>query len=231
MSNQLELNHSKHNLQNLNQVLEDDKSLNNQPDKYINDKINENKNSDIFENKLLKSLPKLKVHAFSLTKNKSAAEDLVQDAVSNALAGKLSFTPGTNFTAWIHRILHNKFLSDFRKRKEDTDIDSLPESALSVNDGTEAKIALKELALALDNLPREQRETLIMVFVNEMSYDEVAHATNCSLGTVKSRVFRARQTLHSLLVAEKDFDSKSHFKNSYQNDNLKKIEHKRTHKI
>ena len=72
-------------------------------------------------------LPKLRVQALALTRNRAAAEDLVQDAVANALAAQESFTPGTNFAAWMHRILRNRFISTLRKQRDTTDIEDLPQ--------------------------------------------------------------------------------------------------------
>ena len=71
-------------------------------------------------------LPKLRVQALALTRNRAAAEDLVQDAVCNALSAQDSFIPGTNFAAWMHRILRNRFISNLRKRRDTTDIDDVP---------------------------------------------------------------------------------------------------------
>lgn len=78
-----------------------------------------------FHGLLVALLPKLRVQALALTRNRAAAEDLVQDAVANALAAQDSFTPGTNFAAWMHRILRNRFISTLRKQRETTDIEDL----------------------------------------------------------------------------------------------------------
>ena len=85
-----------------------------------------------FHGQLVALLPKLRVQALALTRNRAAAEDLVQDAVANALAAQDSFTPGTNFAAWMHRILRNRFISTLRKQRETTDIEDLPMSAFAV---------------------------------------------------------------------------------------------------
>jgi len=98
-------------------------------------------------------LPKLRVQALALTRNRAAAEDLVQDAVANALAAQESFTPGTNFAAWMHRILRNRFISTLRKQRETTDIDDLPMSAFAVSGAHDDRMVLKELSRALGRLP------------------------------------------------------------------------------
>ncbi|MFC7475963.1 sigma-70 family RNA polymerase sigma factor [Dankookia sp. GCM10030260] len=155
-----------------------------------------------FHKQLVTLLPKLRVQALALTRNRAAAEDLVQDAVANALAAQESFTPGTNFAAWMHRILRNRFISTLRKQRETTDIDDLPMSAFAVSGAHDDRMVLKELSRALGRLPSDQREALFMVVLQGLSYEEVAQATGCAVGTAKSRVFRARRQLQTWLAGE-----------------------------
>ena len=121
---------------------------------------------------------------------------------ANALAAQDSFTPGTNFAAWMHRILRNRFISTLRKQRETTDIEDLPSSAFAVGAAHEDRMVLKELSRALGRLPADQREALFMVVLQGMSYEEVAEATGCAVGTAKSRVFRARRQLQAWLSGE-----------------------------
>ena len=153
-----------------------------------------------FNAQLVALLPKLRVQALGLTRNRAAADDLVQDAVANALAARDSFAPGTNFGAWMHRILRNRFISNIRKQRPTGDIEDAPQSALAVSGGHEDKLALKELHKALGHLPHDQREALFMVVLQGMSYEEVSEATGCPVGTAKSRVFRARRQLQAWLL-------------------------------
>lgn len=155
-----------------------------------------------FHTQLVALVPKLRIQALALTRNRAAAEDLVQDAVANALAAQDSFTPGTNFAAWMHRILRNRFISTLRKQRETTDIEDLPSSAFAVSAAHEDRMVLKELSKALGRLPADQREALFMVVLQGMSYEEVAEATGCAVGTAKSRVFRARRQLQAWLAGE-----------------------------
>jgi len=155
-----------------------------------------------FHTQLVALVPKLRIQALALTRNRAAAEDLVQDAVANALAAQDSFTPGTNFAAWMHRILRNRFISTLRKQRETTDIEDLPSSAFAVGAAHEDRMVLKELSRALGRLPADQREALFMVVLQGMSYEEVAEATGCAVGTAKSRVFRARRQLQTWLAGE-----------------------------
>jgi RNA polymerase sigma-70 factor, ECF subfamily len=155
-----------------------------------------------FHSQLVALVPKLRIQALALTRNRAAAEDLVQDAVANALAAQESFTPGTNFAAWMHRILRNRFISTLRKQRETTDIEDLPSSAFAVGAAHEDRMVLKELSKAVGRLPSDQREALFMVVLQGMSYEEVADATGCAVGTAKSRVFRARRQLQAWLAGE-----------------------------
>jgi RNA polymerase sigma-70 factor, ECF subfamily len=155
-----------------------------------------------FHTQLVALVPKLRIQALALTRNRAAAEDLVQDAVANALAAQESFTPGTNFAAWMHRILRNRFISTLRKQRETTDIEDLPSSAFAVSAAHEDRMVLKELSRALGRLPADQREALFMVVLQGMSYEEVAESTGCAVGTAKSRVFRARRQLQTWLAGE-----------------------------
>ncbi|EHH68454.1 sigma-70 family RNA polymerase sigma factor [Gluconobacter morbifer] len=155
-----------------------------------------------FHDQVIAILPKLRVQALSLTRNRAAAEDLVQDAVCNALAAQNSFIPGTNFSAWMHRILRNRFISDLRKRRETTDIDDVPASSFASSPTHEDSLALKDLSMALSRLPADQREALVMVVIQGMSYEALAEATDCAVGTAKSRVFRARRQLEAWMTGD-----------------------------
>lgn len=156
-----------------------------------------------FHDHIVAILPKLRVQALALTRNRAAADDLVQDAVCNALAAQSSFIPGTNFTAWMHRIVRNRFISNLRKRRDTTDIEDVPANAFATSAPHEDRLALKELARAMTRLPQDQREALVLVVVHGMSYEALAEASGCAVGTAKSRVFRARRQLEAWLLGEK----------------------------
>ena len=158
--------------------------------------------TDTFHDQIVNILPKLRVQALALTRNRAMAEDLVQDAVCNALSAQASFIPGTNFGAWMHRILRNRFISDLRKKRETTDIDDTPQSLLAVGARHDDRLALQELDAALARLPDDQREALVLGVLEGMSYQELAEISGCAVGTAKSRVFRARRQLETWLTAE-----------------------------
>src|SRR5215218_5652536 len=108
-----------------------------------------------FHSQLVALVPKLRVQALALTRNRAAAEDLVQDAVCNALSASSSFIPGTNFAAWMHRILRNRFISNLRKRRDTTDIDDVPANTFATEAAHEDRLALKELGAAMTKLPAD----------------------------------------------------------------------------
>jgi RNA polymerase sigma-70 factor (ECF subfamily) len=156
--------------------------------------------AECFHDDLVAMLPKLRVQALALTRNRTQAEDLVQETVVRALAARDSFQPGTNFAAWLHRILRNHFISEYRKRRETVAIEDAPPAVLSGHGVAEDKIALRELWGAMDTLGAEQREMLVMVAVEGMSYEQVAEVTGVPVGTAKCRVFRARRQLQAMLL-------------------------------
>ena len=162
-----------------------------------------------FHEQVIAIMPKLRVQALALTRNRAAAEDLVQDAICNALSASTSFIPGTNFAAWMHRILRNRFISNLRKRRDTTDIDDVPAATFATEAPHEDRLALKELGVAMNKLPSDQREALVMVVVHGMSYEDLAESTGCAVGTAKSRVFRARRQLEAWLMGETTRSPKS----------------------
>ncbi|MEJ7715964.1 MAG: sigma factor [Thermoleophilaceae bacterium] len=102
--------------------------------------------STTFNDQIISIMPKLRIQAMALTRNRAAADDLVQDAICNALSAHGSFVSGTNFPAWMYRILRNRFISNGRKRQEITGIDHLPEETFALWPAHEDRLALKEVA-------------------------------------------------------------------------------------
>ena len=99
-------------------------------------------------------------------------------------------------------IQRNRFISNLRKRRDTTDIDDVPASVFATEAAHEDRLALKELAAAMNRLPADQREALVMVVIHGMSYEALAESTGCAVGTAKSRVFRARRQLEAWLMGE-----------------------------
>jgi RNA polymerase sigma-70 factor (ECF subfamily) len=160
-----------------------------------------------FHDLLIQTLPRLRAQAMALTRNRAAADDLVHDAVTNALAAKDSFQPGTNFGAWMQRILRNRFISDVRRRRETVDVDEAPLGALATQAAQGDRLVLKELGRGLDRLSADQRQALLLVVVHGHSYEEVAEIMGCAVGTAKSHVFRARNQLHAFLTGDSPQDA------------------------
>ena len=153
-----------------------------------------------FHEQLISFMPKMRVWALALTRNRSAADDLTQDVATKALVAKDCFVPGTNFSAWVHRIMINHFISSVRSRREFTDMENMPEIQVAATH--EDRAALRELGWALSRLPQDQREALYMIVLQEKSYEDAAEMTGCAIGTLKSRVHRARLQLRAFLTGD-----------------------------
>ncbi|WP_374650926.1 sigma-70 family RNA polymerase sigma factor [Dongia sp.] len=149
---------------------------------------------------LLDVIPHLRAFARSLTRNRDQADDLTHDAVVRALAAIDQFTPGTNFKAWMFTILRNLYYNECRKRWiKSTPIDDLAGDEPSIGPAQEANLEFNDFRRAFWQLNADQREVLILVGASGFSYEEAAEVCNCRVGTVKSRVSRARAELKQLL--------------------------------
>ena len=158
---------------------------------------------DDFHDQLIAALPRLRVQALALTRRRAAAEDLVQDATVNALARRESFAPGTNFAAWMRRILYNHFINTTRRRREIDSLEDAPQTALAVGAAAhEDRLVLRELVRALARLPADHREALFLTALRGMSYEQVAEANGWAVGMLRSRIFRARAQLRASLLGE-----------------------------
>jgi len=152
---------------------------------------------------LLSMIPNLRAFAFSLCENPDRADDLVQETLLKAWAHMDSFQEGTNLRAWLFTILRNTYLSEIRKlRREVQDSDGKKAEALSVAPAQQGRVDMEDMRKALGLLPADQREALVLVGAAGMSYEEAAEIAGCAVGTIKSRVHRARVKLGSLLAVE-----------------------------
>jgi RNA polymerase sigma-70 factor, ECF subfamily len=155
---------------------------------------------DAFKSELIALIPHLRAFARTLTGDPTAADDLAQDAMMKAWDARASYQMGTNMKAWTFMILRNQFYSEKRRSWRQSQLDQeAAERTLVAVDDPEAPVALDELRLALASLPEEQREALILVGAGGFAYEEAAEICNCAVGTVKSRVSRARRALHQTL--------------------------------
>lgn len=163
--------------------------------------------TDAFRNEMLGALPSLRAFAVSLSRNVAQADDLVQETILRAWTHRESFTMGTNMPAWLFTILHNTYRSDYRKRRREVeDADGGFVERLSQAPEQDGKIELRDMRKALDQLPDDQREALLLVGASGFSYEEAARICGCALGTVKSRVNRGRTRLAELLAIKTSAD-------------------------
>lgn len=155
---------------------------------------------EAFKRGLVALIPHLRAFARTLTGDPTAADDLAQDAMVKAWDARASFQLGTNMKAWTFMILRNQFYSDKRRSWRQTQLDQeAAERTLVAVDDPSAPLALDELRRALDSLPDEQREALVLVGAGGFAYEEAAAICGCAVGTVKSRVSRARRALQATL--------------------------------
>ena len=157
---------------------------------------------DQFKAQLRDIIPSLRSFARGLCSDRELADDLAQDALAKAWASRNSFVPGTNFRAWIFTILRNQFYSSLRRDRhkrmiawEPEDFDSILHSAPD----QEEMIHLGDVIKALQGMRLEQREVLILIGAQGLSYEEAADIMGCPVGTIKSRLARARAALTRII--------------------------------
>ena len=164
---------------------------------------------EAFEADVLPQLDSLYRLALRLTTDPSRAEDLVQDTVLKAFRSWQSFQPGTSIRSWLFTILRNTFINDYRRRQREPipmDLDAaeaLATSRAAEDEDPEGtyfnQIIDAKVLEAIDALPEDFREVLVLSDVENMSYAEIAKMLNLPVGTVKSRLFRARRQLQKAL--------------------------------
>ena len=153
-----------------------------------------------FKRELVNLIPHLRAFARTLTGDPTAADDLAQEAMMKAWDARASFEMGTNMKAWTFMILRNQFYTEKRRSWRQSQLDQeAAERTLVAIDDPAAPVALDELRLALGMLPSEQREALVLVGAGGFAYEEAAEICGCAVGTVKSRVSRARRAVQGIL--------------------------------
>jgi RNA polymerase sigma-70 factor (ECF subfamily) len=156
---------------------------------------------------LLTTLPHLRAFAISLTGNLDQADDLVQEAIVRALASIHHFEPGTSMQAWLFTILRNQFHTAYRKRRREVeDPDGMMAGRLCSLPEQEGHLDLADLQSALIALPVHHREVLLLVGAEGLSYEETARIVGANIGTVKSRMNRARLRLAELMHLQGEDD-------------------------
>ncbi|WP_099865311.1 RNA polymerase sigma factor [Pararhizobium haloflavum] len=148
---------------------------------------------------LIAFLPNMRRFGFSLTRSQDKADDLVQAACERALSRADGFEPGTRFDAWIFRIMRNLWIDQIRRNRTAGPQDDIDAQADLVGAEGErevhARMELAEVARAIVDLPQEQREILVLVCGEDMAYKDVASLLDIPIGTVMSRLARARKKL------------------------------------
>jgi len=149
---------------------------------------------------LITHLPALRAFALSLTRNRSIADDMIQDTVLKAWTNMGRFKPGTNMRAWLFTILRNNYYSSRRKLgREVADVDNIFSANLSVKPDHDGRLQMMDFKVAFDQLADEHREALVLVGASGFSYEEAAEMCGVAPGTMKSRVNRARAKIATLL--------------------------------
>jgi RNA polymerase sigma-70 factor, ECF subfamily len=150
---------------------------------------------------MLAALPSLRAFAISLTYSTDQADDLVQDTIVRALTNIETFEPGTNMIAWLFTILRNLFYSQHRRAKHEVaDPDGCYAGQLRTAPDQGARCDVQDVRKALARLSVENREALILVAAEGLSYEEAAQVCGVAIGTMKSRVHRGRTRLAELLA-------------------------------
>jgi len=159
--------------------------------------------TDSLRDDILAAVPSLRAFAISLSGNGDRADDLVQETLLRALANIDSFQPGSNLPAWLFTILRNLFRSEYRKRRREVeDAEGRYAETLKSHPEQTGRVEFEEFRAALAKLPADQREALILVGASGFSYDDAAAICGCAVGTIKSRVNRARTRLADLLAID-----------------------------
>jgi RNA polymerase sigma-70 factor, ECF subfamily len=153
-----------------------------------------------FREQIIAAIPGLRAFGLSLTARSDRADDLVQETLMKAWKHHDSFEAGSNMRAWLYTILRNEFYTQLRKRKREVeDADGFYSSKVAVHAEQEGHLDMADLRVALAKLPEDQREAIILVGASGFSYEEAADICAVAVGTIKSRVNRARAKLAVLL--------------------------------
>jgi RNA polymerase sigma-70 factor, ECF subfamily len=153
-----------------------------------------------FQQALVAAMPNLRAFAISLSGNVHTANDLVQETMLKAWSNQSKFEAGTNFKSWLFTILRNTYFSDFRRGKREVqDVEGAAAAMLSTQPEQPGHMDLMDFKKSLAKLSDDQREALILVGAEGFSYEEAADICGCAVGTIKSRVNRARTRLADLM--------------------------------
>lgn len=151
--------------------------------------------------RLVELIPRLRRYARALVGDRSAADDLVQDTLERAWAKLHLYRRGTDLRAWLFTVMHNVHVNKVRAtRATDSLEDDMPELAQRPAQGD--ALLVRDLERSIARLPAEQRAVLLLVTLEEMSYDDVARTIGIPIGTVMSRLSRAREKLRAMMLGQ-----------------------------
>ena len=168
-----------------------------------NKELSGDEHTETFKAALLEILPQLRAFARSLSGRRDYADDLVQEALIKAWSSRDSFRPGTNMKSWTFTILRNHYVSELRRNSRDSALDpQTAENMLIMPAEQEARVHLSDMEAALQQLSPERREAVVLVGAGGFTYEEAAGICDCAIGTIRSRVARARAELAELLASE-----------------------------
>jgi RNA polymerase sigma-70 factor, ECF subfamily len=154
-----------------------------------------------FHSLLEAEIPRLRRYARALVRDVDRADDLVQDTLIRALSKQHLWEPGTNLRAWLFTLMHNQHVNNVRRPAREAvqlDTEEMAGALIATTDPT-ASCQLRELENALARLRPEEREVILLVGLEGMRYDDTARILGIPIGTVRSRLFRGRETLRKLL--------------------------------
>ena len=154
-------------------------------------------------------IPRLRRYARALTRNVTRGDDLVQSCLVRGIAKQHLWQPGTSLRAWLFTIMHNQHVNNVRhSAREGITVDLADSPTLTAEPVATTRLELRDLERALDKLPIEQREVILLVGLEGMAYEEVAEVLGVPVGTVRSRLSRGRDALRRLMgMPEKVHDS------------------------
>jgi RNA polymerase sigma-70 factor (ECF subfamily) len=154
---------------------------------------------------MLAALPRLRAFAAALSGRADMADDLVQETLVKAWANLASFEPGSNMIGWLYTIMRNEFYGQLRKRRREVDDpDGQYAARLATHATQDSHMQFQDFRAALFRLAPDHREALMLVGASGLSYEEAAGLCGCAVGTMKSRVNRARAKLAELLAVGRE---------------------------
>ena len=155
--------------------------------------------ADDYARLLEEQIPALRRYAFALVRDHDAADDLVQDCLERALSRWYLRRPGGDLRAWLFTILRNLYVSAYRTRKRRDVWTTIDETQSSIEPEQEAGLQARDVLAAIDQLPEEEKSLLLLISVEDLSYEQAARVLAIPVGTVMSRLFRARQRLRTVM--------------------------------